>query len=82
MGKNSTVPLINSRLDSMVRVTVIGAGIIGLPTAYRIQTTVPHARVTVVADRFSPNTTGDVAVGILGTVQCQGHSPALTDVRL
>ena len=48
----------------MVRVTVIGAGIIGLPTAYRIQTAVPAAGVTVVADRFSPNTTGDVAVGI------------------
>ena len=48
----------------MVRVTVIGAGIIGLPTAYRVQTAVPHARVMVVADRFSPNTTGDVAVGI------------------
>ena len=55
---------VNFRLSTMVRVTVIGAGIIGLPTAYCIQTAFPHARVTVVADKFSPNTTGDVAVGI------------------
>jgi len=45
------------------RVCVIGAGIIGLPTACRLQEAVPDVDVTVISEEFSPNTTGDGSAG-------------------
>ncbi|XP_038056762.1 D-aspartate oxidase-like isoform X1 [Patiria miniata] len=46
------------------RVGVVGAGVIGLSTAYNIKDRIPDAEVTIVADRFSPNTTGDGTGGL------------------
>jgi len=46
------------------RVCVLGAGVVGLTTAVRIQEEVPGLQVTVLAERFSPITTSDVAAGI------------------
>ncbi len=48
----------------MVQIAVVGAGVIGLSTAYNILTELPNAEVTVIAEKFSPNTTSDVAAGI------------------
>ena len=57
------------------RVCVVGAGVIGLSTAVRLQevsaaegwgtdrSQVPGVEVTVVADRFSPHTTSDGSGG-------------------
>ena len=46
------------------RIAVIGAGIIGLSTAYNILDTIPNVEVTVFYDSLSPNTTSDVAAGL------------------
>nr|XP_006820597.1 PREDICTED: D-aspartate oxidase-like [Saccoglossus kowalevskii] len=46
------------------QICVIGAGVIGLSTAVNIIETIPDVEVTVIAERFSPNTTSDVAAGI------------------
>ncbi|KAJ8399413.1 hypothetical protein AAFF_G00411250 [Aldrovandia affinis] len=48
-----------------VRVVVVGAGVIGLSTAVCIAEALPQCSVTVLADRFSPDTTSDVAAGII-----------------
>ncbi|CAD5118599.1 DgyrCDS7285 [Dimorphilus gyrociliatus] len=47
-----------------LKVKVIGAGVIGLSTALRIQQILPHAKVTVLADKFGLETTSDGAAGI------------------
>ncbi|XP_022107139.1 D-aspartate oxidase-like isoform X3 [Acanthaster planci] len=46
------------------KVCVVGAGIIGLSTAYIIQDKIPDVEVTIIADRFSPDTTGDGTGGL------------------
>lgn len=46
-----------------VRIGVIGAGIIGLSSAVRIIETIPGVDITVLAENFSPNTTGDGSAG-------------------
>ncbi|XP_032877876.1 D-aspartate oxidase [Amblyraja radiata] len=48
-----------------VRVGVIGAGVVGLSTALCVAETLPNCSVTVIAEKFSPHTTSDVAAGIL-----------------
>lgn len=48
-----------------VRITVIGAGVIGLSTAVCISQLVPQCSITIVSDKFTPHTTSDVAAGIL-----------------
>ena len=47
-----------------VRVVVVGAGVIGLPTAVKVIETIPNVDVTLVSDKFSPDTTGDGAAGV------------------
>ncbi|XP_014721685.2 D-aspartate oxidase isoform X2 [Equus asinus] len=47
------------------RIAVVGAGLMGLSTAVCIPTLVPRCSVTVIADKFTPDTTSDVAAGIL-----------------
>ncbi|XP_041454044.1 D-aspartate oxidase-like isoform X3 [Lytechinus variegatus] len=48
-----------------VRVGVIGAGIIGVSTAYNVQLLCPNAEVSIIAAEFSPNTTSDGAAGFI-----------------
>ncbi|XP_065569577.1 D-aspartate oxidase-like [Artemia franciscana] len=51
----------------MINICVVGAGIIGLSTAVVIQQKYGSAvSVTLIADKFSPNTTGDGAAGLWG----------------
>ncbi|XP_027603661.1 uncharacterized protein LOC114002094 isoform X2 [Pipra filicauda] len=47
------------------KVAVVGAGVIGLSTALCIVEACPSCSVTVLSDQFSPNTTSDVAAGML-----------------
>ena len=44
-------------------IAVIGAGVIGLSTAYRLKVSFPHINVVVISKDFSPNTVSDVAAG-------------------
>lgn len=48
-----------------VRIAVLGAGVIGLSTAVCISQMVPGCSITVISDKFSPDTTSNVAAGIL-----------------
>uniref|UniRef100_A0A8C8WH06 D-aspartate oxidase n=1 Tax=Panthera leo TaxID=9689 RepID=A0A8C8WH06_PANLE len=56
-----------SRLRSMdpVRIAVVGAGVVGLSTAMCVSKLVPRCSITVISDKFSPDTTSDVAAGML-----------------
>jgi glycine/D-amino acid oxidase-like deaminating enzyme len=56
-----------------VRVAVVGAGVIGLATAMCISQQVPRCSVTVISDKFTPDTTSDVAAGILIPHAYQGE---------
>jgi len=46
------------------RIAVVGAGVVGLSTAVRIQQLHDHVSVTVIADRFTTETTSHGAAGI------------------
>ncbi|XP_071836960.1 D-aspartate oxidase-like isoform X2 [Apostichopus japonicus] len=46
-----------------MKVAVIGAGVIGLSTALRILQKLPDVEMTIFADKFTPDTTGDGAAG-------------------
>uniref|UniRef100_A0A3P9PRV3 D-aspartate oxidase n=1 Tax=Poecilia reticulata TaxID=8081 RepID=A0A3P9PRV3_POERE len=48
-----------------VRVVVVGAGVVGLSTAVCIAESLPVCSVTLLAEKFSPDTTSDGAAGIV-----------------
>lgn len=48
-----------------IRVAVVGAGVVGLSTAVCIAEALPFCSVTVLAEKFSPDTTSDGAAGVL-----------------
>ena len=45
------------------KIAVIGAGVMGLSTALRLQSD-PSLDITIIAEKFSPETTSDGAAGI------------------
>uniref|UniRef100_A0A452IGJ2 D-aspartate oxidase n=1 Tax=Gopherus agassizii TaxID=38772 RepID=A0A452IGJ2_9SAUR len=47
------------------KIAVVGAGLIGLSTAVYISESISKCSVTVISDKFTPNTTSDVAAGML-----------------
>lgn len=49
-----------------MRIAVVGAGIIGMTSAVAIKNDFPDADVTVLAELFSPETTGDGSAGLWG----------------
>lgn len=51
----------------MMKVAIIGAGVIGTTTALRIFETFGNfISVTVFSEKISPNTTGDISAGLWG----------------
>ena len=57
-----------------MRVTVVGAGVIGMTSALAVKTNFPQFEVHVVSDEFSPATTGDGSAG-LWTPYLLGNTP-------
>ncbi|KAJ8673540.1 hypothetical protein QAD02_004802 [Eretmocerus hayati] len=47
-----------------MRVLVIGAGVIGITSAVAVKENFPLAKVTVIGEKFSPETTGDGSAGL------------------
>lgn len=47
----------------VVKIAIVGAGIIGLTSACRILELIPNVSLTIFADSYSPNTTSDVSAG-------------------
>lgn len=48
----------------MHRIAVVGAGAVGLSTAVQIQKLLPSASLTIIADKFTTETTSSGAAGI------------------
>ena len=48
----------------VVKIAVVGAGIIGMSSAVIIQERFPDAKVFLFAEKFSPGTTSDGAAGL------------------
>merc|ERR1719184_504758 len=46
------------------QVCVVGAGVVGLTSAVKIQQQVPNIEVTLISEKFSPDLTSNVAAGI------------------
>jgi len=46
-----------------IKVAIIGAGIMGTSTAYRLLLQRPNVDMTIISREFSPNTTSDGAGG-------------------
>ncbi len=57
-----------------VRVAVIGGGVIGFSSAVCITEALPFCSVTLLAEKFSPDTTSDVAAGIIFPTEFPGMS--------
>lgn len=49
-----------------MKIAIVGAGVIGMTSAVAIKNAFPEANVTVFADSFTPNTTGDGSAGLWG----------------
>lgn len=59
----------------MVKIAVIGCGAIGLTSALEIQKKLGNiAKVTIFADKFSPDTTSDIAAGLWEPYLCGDHT--------
>ena len=64
-----------------IKVAVVGAGVIGLSSAYHLVKRFPHTvTVTVIAEKFSPNTTSDIAGGFIQPIDFHS-SPSGVDDR-
>lgn len=50
-------------MASSKNVCVVGAGVIGLSTAYSLANCRANFKVTLISEKFSPYTTGDGAAG-------------------
>ncbi|KAK3089968.1 hypothetical protein FSP39_008105 [Pinctada imbricata] len=50
-------------MERKPKICVIGAGVIGVTSAFCIQEQVPGTEVTIIADTFSPSTTSDGSAG-------------------
>lgn len=63
----------------VLRVGVLGAGIVGMTSALELSNTFPSCQVTVIADKFNQDTTSDGAAGIFrpGT-SFSGPTPDIT----
>lgn len=61
-----------------VQVAVVGAGVIGLSTAVCIAEALPLCAVTLLAERFSPDTTSDGAAGLLFAAEFPGMQQYLS----
>ena len=48
----------------MLRVGVLGAGVVGVTTATEVQAEFPTASITIIADKFNTDTTSEIAAGI------------------
>lgn len=57
---------------SNLNVGVLGAGVVGLTTAIELKKEFPNANITVIADKFTLDTTSDGAAGLFrpGTSFC------------
>ena len=60
----------------MLRIAVIGAGVVGLSTAINIQQRLPDVDITIIADKFTTGTTSHGAGGIfLPTYKAHPDTP-------
>ena len=53
----------------MAKIAIVGAGIIGLTSAYSLKLFDENLDVTVFAEKFSPETTSDGAAGIFALTE-------------
>lgn len=51
-----------------MRVAIVGAGVIGVTSAFAVKNAFPNYDVKIFADVFSPDTTGDGSAGLWGPV--------------
>lgn len=60
-------------------ICVLGAGIIGMTTAFLLKQKHPELCITVVADKFEEDTLSDVAAGIFRpSTSFKGPTPGIT----
>ncbi|KAL5021663.1 hypothetical protein ScPMuIL_000818 [Solemya velum] len=65
----------------MANVAVLGAGAVGLSTALCVQQGVPGVRVTVIADKFTVDTTSDGAAGIIAPMHDLVRTKTYEEIR-
>lgn len=54
-------------MSSVMKIAIIGAGVVGTATAFRLQEQFGNSvSITIFSDEFSPHTTGDVSAGLWG----------------
>ena len=63
-----------------VKVVVVGAGVIGFSTAVCIAEALPSCSVTLLSEKFSPDTTSDGAAGIMFAGKFPGMQQYLSHI--
>lgn len=49
-----------------MKIAIVGAGVIGMTSAVAIKNAFPNENITVFANLFTPDTTGDGSAGLWG----------------
>jgi D-aspartate oxidase len=67
----------------VLRVGVLGAGVVGVTTAIELQVEFPTASITIIADKFNKDTTSEVAAGIFRpSPSFAGPTPEITRLSI
>jgi D-aspartate oxidase len=67
----------------VLRVGVLGAGVVGVVTANELQAEFPTASITIIADKFNRDTTSEVAAGIFRpSPSFAGPTPEITRLSI
>jgi D-aspartate oxidase len=67
----------------VLRVGVLGAGVVGVITATELQVEFPTASITIIADKFNKDTTSEVAAGIFRpSPSFTGPTPEITRLSI
>jgi D-aspartate oxidase len=67
----------------VLRVGVLGAGVVGVTTATELQVEFPTASITIIADKFNRDTTREVAAGIFRpSPSFAGPTPEITRLSI
>jgi len=56
------------KIGEKMRVAIVGAGVIGVTSAFAVKNAFPSYDVKIFADAFSPDTTGDGSAGLWGPI--------------
>lgn len=54
-----------SSTSAPLKLVVVGGGVMGLATGISLQEAFPHGKISIISQKWTPHTTGDVSAGLI-----------------